>query len=225
MFFSARRPGDDVGERRSPSTSSTCRPATVDRDRGVLVAADLGPARPASSVAPWPRMKPSQRLGRVAVGVERGRPLRAPCAAARRRARARATSSTVATIRRGVPVDADRAVRQPGGGQLRGQRRADRVDGLRDDVRRQLLHADLERQRLRRPWRHRRRRLGGGRRSRLVRASRISGKPSSSRRSIHSVAVSRMRRRIVANALARSVVEIAPRESSTLKAWLDLRMK
>ena len=54
--------------------------------------------------------------------------------------------------------------------------------------------------------------------------SRISGKPSSSRRSIHRAAVSRMRRRMVANALARSVVEIAPRASSTLKAWLDLRM-
>ena len=55
-------------------------------------------------------------------------------------------------------------------------------------------------------------------------ASRSSGKPSSSRRAIHSAAVSRINRRIVPKALARSVVLIAPRASSTLKAWLDFRM-
>ena len=45
-----------------------------------------------------------------------------------------------------------------------------------------------------------------------------SGNPSSPRRSTHSAAVSRIRRRMVLNAWARSVVEIAPRASSTLKA-------
>ncbi len=53
---------------------------------------------------------------------------------------------------------------------------------------------------------------------------RISGWPSSARRSIHRAAVSRMSRRIVAKARARSVVEIAPRASSTLNACEDLRM-
>ena len=56
-------------------------------------------------------------------------------------------------------------------------------------------------------------------------SGRFRGKPSSSRRSIHSAAVSRIRRRMVAKAFARSVVEMAPRASSTLNAWLDFRMK
>ena len=41
------------------------------------------------------------------------------------------------------------AVREPGGRKLRGERFAHRVHGLRDHVRGQFFHADLERQRLR----------------------------------------------------------------------------
>ena len=52
--------------------------------------------------------------------------------------------------------------------------------------------------------------------------ARPSGWPSSSRREIHSRARSPDRRRMSANALARSAVDTAPRESRTLKAWEHL---